>query len=523
MGVVRFALEADEAKAVRAWLKLTDAERKAEVQAAKVSRATKRVGTDARRAGADGAKAFMSMAAGAISFTAAVAAARHMLGLFDRDRRQAASWAKEEAAFVGPLAQLAGGDPAEMTRMRKAVEASRTGHGLSGQAAAKLQFALESAGEAKNREIFAGLKYIVEDPSTLVEGVTKVKKSFGVDETGNSRAVLNKMLKASGISLTKLEAFGPLAAGAAQAFAKLGSSDEELMGTLAVATQAVGQSSEAKTQLSALAQVITKKGMGGEGFIKGLAKLERAVGQLKDEEQLSYFGREEAARGFGVVQKNLPAIKKAIADVDAAGRRTGPGDLLSSTTGPVFEASPSLVAAKAVSIAHQELKIAQQSGAAVQAMRREESLITTAAKSWGRGESPAMRYAAAVNPVAAAFFGADAATVHSLGLRARGHRADPIVDVIMGVPAAIYEGVAIDERRQSYDYRRSRGWRPRPVPGVDNPPGVGNAPPPGVTEGINAAASGQTVINNQNHYGDVFAEELRPERLPPDAATVEVP
>lgn len=509
MGTVRFEMEANEAKAVRAWLKLTDAERKAEIQATKVSRATKRVGSDASKAGTDGARGFMSMAAGAVTMTAAMAAGAKALAALNAERKKAADLAKQDAQRLGTLAQLAEGDEKRMKALVGNVGRSRRQYGMSKGEAIDFEFGLQSYGEEKNRALYLGL-YGVADPTALAEGAATLKASMGKKETGSSRAIANKLLLASSRSKVSLRNFAPEAARAAASVQQIGGSDEELLAMMAILTRSTKAPGEAATALAALAKAGAKKGVGTGGVMAAVDKLAPEMARLKQKDRATYLGSDEAVRAFATIvnTENRALIETTIEELKKADAATGSGDLVDRTK-QAYNAIPELRAVRAGAIAKQRRLTKTEAALAVPELTRQRVLDLAEEQRIDQGYSDFRRWGGRKYGEALSWFGAPGKRIASeLGVerwRLEGRPPPP-----KRTPAPGREWVPGGTMSGPMPFEMAK------IVGMPHDP----FDPTLTHEKVNQWI---TINNDYSHRGDSFANEVRPERLPPDAATVEIP
>ena len=253
-----------------------------------------------------------------------------------RARTEALAAARAAAPTRGALAQVAGGDPFKLGVLQAEATKSRTQFGLNADEAEKLQFALQSAGlgvqfddsrRAKvagkrikttgQRELFAGLKNVTE--AAGVAGAVQTLVSAFPGEKKAPRKFLDQLFAASAVSPALIEEFGPAVAKPAQPVQLIGGSSAEALGSVAILAKAAG-TSEAATQIARLADVIGKKGAGGNtGLIAGVRALSEQTKGLTPAELIEFIPEVRARRGFLGIQKNFPEIVQTIADVERAG------------------------------------------------------------------------------------------------------------------------------------------------------------------------------------------------------------
>ena len=119
--------------------------------------------------GAGAAAGLKSYATGLFSIAAGAALARQALAALAKERREAATSLRESVTATGKLAQLAGGDDVELSRLLGEVRKTRTKTGAPVEDAGALQFTLESVGAGKERKFFAGFRQIADEQALEVE------------------------------------------------------------------------------------------------------------------------------------------------------------------------------------------------------------------------------------------------------------------------------------------------------------------------------------------------------------------
>ena len=390
MGTVQFRLEGDDASAVRAFLNLTAAQKKAELGALRLTQQNKGSADAMQSMSRAGIQSMAGWAASTVSVAAAFSAARQALADLNEERKRAAEGATESAPRRGQLAQLAMGDPGKLESLIAETKKSRSQHGMTGEQAEKLQFAITSMGEEKERDFYAGFNYIA-DPGALAEGVSTLKNAFGTKETGSTRQVANKMLAASAYSKTTLEQFAPAATIAAQASNNLGGSDEVLMGTLAVMAKGLKSADVAGTQITSFARVLMENNMGGKGILGGLDEVNKITAGMTQSEQVDFFGKKEAFNAWSLMNMQRADIEKTIGDVRSAGSKSGDGDVSDRVQKSIMT-NPELRAVKEKAIATEREKIAVGDKEATAQLQRERAYAEQNIHALKNDENGAVRW-----------------------------------------------------------------------------------------------------------------------------------
>lgn len=415
-GRAKVIFEGDAAKAISQVGKLQD----------KVDNLTRQLKTTGRQSGktgrsvVDGAKVaggatdewkgkVLAVAAGYLSIRGGVNLVTAALRDMEAERKRGAEAIKRSEMGMASLAQLAGGDPEKLKHMISEAKASAKQGGMGLTEGAKLQFTLESLGVAKHRELFAQLYGVVGEPAALAEGAKTLQTAMGKGETGSIRQVLNKLLKASAVSKTTVEAFAPAATIGAKGMAAIGVSDEEYLAALAKVSEGLKSVDEAGTQLQAFAEVVIKKGVGGKGLVGRAMEIEKM--DLSPEKLLKFFGRKEAWKGF----QSIIAQQGEIGDVTAALQRVdtetgGKGDYVGRML-ESYGGIPELKEAKKLRQKSQELEVEEQKQFGVGQLRREGVLTNIRLQSLREGEGGFTRTARSWMGETAGFLGASGETI----------------------------------------------------------------------------------------------------------------
>ncbi|MBE3131959.1 MAG: phage tail tape measure protein [Acidobacteria bacterium] len=217
---------------------------------------------DSAGVNAFGAAALARVAA----FGAAFLSVNKVLGIVreamnDMDADRAAAGQREAAAAApeGQLKQLAivNGQYSDERYQQLLTESRKTfeeGGAKDRDAAARLQFQLESAGAGDQRAIFSGLaaKGVVLEPAVLAKSIKTVMTSMGEEETGNFRAMLSKGFAASQFAPTTAEQLMESSSRAGASAKALGVSDEEVLAANAIMARATGTAERGGTTVAAL-------------------------------------------------------------------------------------------------------------------------------------------------------------------------------------------------------------------------------------------------------------------------------
>jgi hypothetical protein len=331
------------------------------------------IGNSLRESSKKGKDSLMSLAVTALGVgsgmeiaSKAVSILTNSLKAMHDERERGAKLTTESASGLGKLAQLSGGDPKKMRRMIDEAKKTSKETGISLDKAAELQFSLESAGVADQRQSLARLAPVVgsENLNAFAGQAAGLQKAFGAQETGGVANIVNKLFAASEgspVGAQDIAKAASILAPSARGLAK--TSDEETLAALALTTPAAGGSADmAGTQLQAFAKTMAEKGVGG-GFVGAAREIS---GRGMDEaELLKFTGSIESMKGFQNILQvagEIEKLSKRLSEVDA---QTGTAQDFSSGLLGSFMAQPELAAAQERERAarSREINLAEVSGA----------------------------------------------------------------------------------------------------------------------------------------------------------------
>lgn len=401
MANVKFNLEAEEAKAVQAFLRVVDAQKKAEGQ----FRRTTDEGKKQNLSFDKGVMSLAKWAGGFVTATAAIGAATKALQFHNAEIDKASARTRQSEAGLGQLSQLAGGDVATMKRMVEEAKKTSTTGGIGLDAAAKLQFNLESFGIADQRELFASLIGTVDDPSAAAEAAVTLRQAFGEKETGSVRAILNKGLAASSTSKTNLNALLSNSAQIAPGVAAVGGTDEEALSSLAILSKARRSPEMAATEINALTKVLMRQGMDKDGLFAGLDQIEKATANMSGQDKLKFFGDVEGFKAFSTLQQSRTELMGAY-DMTQKGNVEGDQDQVAGAI-RVRKAIPEIASAEQLRIAEQATAQEGADRFGVTGNLRLKALQDIERESLERGEGSTTRFARLSLAKGAKFLGED--------------------------------------------------------------------------------------------------------------------
>lgn len=240
--------------------------------------------------------------------------------------RTAIAGAMEEAAkakqsqeasidYLGELQQLPGNfadmkNQSKQFRAAGAVDTMNEAYGM--------MFQLISAGLEKDSKLFqdVGAARILKDVPGGIKSVAGIQQSFGQEEAGDAKAILAKLLVASGVTLETVNDLGQYAPRLGASARALNFSDEESLATYSVLTKTYGKE-EAKSRTVEFMRAIEANKIEGKSISEAVANI--AAREAKGEELRDILGGSAVAiEGYRTTRQNMEQIKQVTADLQAA-------------------------------------------------------------------------------------------------------------------------------------------------------------------------------------------------------------
>jgi len=335
MADVVLTLDGKEAGAVRAFLALSDAQKKVELQAMRNANAVARGGRKQKQALGAVTGELKGMVLQYASVGAAVAAVTAGIKrLAEADaafRRQRGERIMEAEPALRRLSQVAE-SPAEMNRlvkMAKGIAGVRgRGAGMALGPAADIAFQLKSAGQLGLAPTVKDLFRITgtpEGPGELITGARRLQQGFGLPKDAIRRIFNQLIAGAAPVSGLGMREMGEAAQIPAPSMAQIGGTLPETLAGVGVlgGTMPIQM---ARTRMMRLAESLGKGGVEGAGFA---GKMETLMRRQLSERQLRRFMPEQRARaGYITLSRNWELFRQYQEQIEAAGAATGRGDLL---------------------------------------------------------------------------------------------------------------------------------------------------------------------------------------------------
>ena len=343
---VIFKLDTDDAKAVRGFLRLTDAQKKAEMAQMRVNRAGEKGSKIGRRMQG----AAVSAATSYLSLSAALGMATTALAAFERQEQGAADRLSQAAKERARLLQL---DPAKFSSRVATAERLRTDFGIDEGRAFKVVFDAASAGLEGDINTLAQGERISFAPEAAIESVQKLQSSFGGDGAGragggSTRQILNKLLAAAEFSPVSGDVLAKSVAQATTNFAAIGGDDSGLLGTVATLAERFKSSDVAAERVNSLAAKVSARRGDIKSDLEGLPLL-MALPELAEQGKLgrrqtlqAFLGDQGAVEGARAIAMQQADIRAAVAATNRAELATGGGGVLLSQRIGRLDSDPNL-------------------------------------------------------------------------------------------------------------------------------------------------------------------------------------
>jgi uncharacterized membrane protein len=303
MAKVKFNLEADEAKAVNAFLRVVDAQQKAERSMGGVNRRSQEQN-----------KVFgqlNSSIKGYIAGFATLGTVTQALRMFNEELNRNAEIIKSSERIRSQTLSLAAGDKTTAAFLREQEEKYATTAGVSPENASQAVFNIKSIFSedkiAEAVDFVSKADSFVRDSGKFAEGIGTVQNALGEAETGGVAQLGNKIFAAANVSKTDPSEFGNELSKIAKTGATVGGSDEILSSALAIGSAGQATTAEAGTRIRAfLVELIRNEVEGATLEDKFQNVLKSGINKqnfIKD-----FGGGNEALEGFAILSDNWDRI-----------------------------------------------------------------------------------------------------------------------------------------------------------------------------------------------------------------------
>lgn len=392
MGSVTFNLEGQAANAVNAFLKVVDAQAKAEKGFDGLADKSRRAKKDVQSGfGQQATQQLKSFAAGALGVGAAIGAITKALQGMHAERKRGAEGAQAQEAGLKRLVQVS--ETREEFAALRAMTTEIAGReALSLQQAANLVFTAKSIGLEKEAPLFGQASRFT-DPLALIESVGKVRSIFK-EEAGPARRTISQLIFGAGKSDVAIERLARAAIAAAPGFAAIGGDPEELIGFQSFFSELFRTPEVAGTRLSGLAAGLKRvPGVGTQGSVTGaLRRLQSMIetDRVEGKTTIELLGK-EGSEIFELWVANQEAVAQRVRGVEAAGAGAGTRQSELNRRLEIAKKDPLLSALFLRRQTKVLTGIGEISGLGVEQILREAEIERTAGLSLAIGESPAKR------------------------------------------------------------------------------------------------------------------------------------
>lgn len=309
---VTFVLEAQEAKAVDAFLRVVDAQRKAEGQFGKTTSSAKN--QESAMAALSGH--LVGMVAGWQTVTKVMELAAAQMGAVAAAQKEMAATAKLSQSSAGVLSQLAAGSPKDMARLRNYAEGISSRTGMDQNQANDLAFALDSTGLGGDSRIFEQLYGSVENLGELAKGVAEIQNAFD-GKAGDAESILSRTFAVAGKSIPKASELLQTLPKSVYGVRNLGGDVGEAMAAMGVGAN-VMEPEAASARIGQFAKFAAKKGFGGEGLFAAVQKTMAATQGMDSEQMAKFIPDTEALTGFKFMADKMADMKAMMGTQGAA-------------------------------------------------------------------------------------------------------------------------------------------------------------------------------------------------------------
>jgi len=331
---VQFILSADDAKAIAAFQRTVDQQKKSERQFGKTTKAMGRQ----NKTLSQGARAVGSYAAQFATLGTAITVVTRALRELSQVREAAGRRIESSIQGTRSLLQIANNET-DLKKLQQFVSQLRTQGGFTKQGAQATTFSAASAGERfitdEARDTLISLRKIGFTPQAGIGAAQKLQAAFGGTGAGragggNFRQVIAKTLAAAGPSPVAAQDIAKAASSASASFSAIGGQDESLLGLGAVLSEQFKTPEASFERVKSLSDQLVKKRSRIKGA-EGLTGFEliRALPRLAEEGKLQskggeaqtlqeFLGEANALQAIQAIQQQQAAIEKRIRAVRQA-------------------------------------------------------------------------------------------------------------------------------------------------------------------------------------------------------------
>jgi len=257
-------------------------------------------------------------AAAFVGIGTAISGVSKLFGKMKKDMDDAANSLTATEDSMKRLVQIAS-SPEDLQNLIAKSRSISKQYGISQSRAADLVFTGRSEDRMGQIDFLAGLSKFT-NPEALMKSVTTFQRSFGRQEAGSDRQLVNKFLAAANVSRLSVEEIAPQAAAITADAGRVGFSDEAVLAAFSQAVSATKSPEMAATRLRAFATVAGKEGFAAPTFTGAL----RNFMQLPEDRRKKILeSREEFAGGFELVRQNFSQINQAMAQITRAQMAAG--------------------------------------------------------------------------------------------------------------------------------------------------------------------------------------------------------
>lgn len=326
MGNVRMTFSAEDAQAVRAFMRMESRQDALKRKQKKLNRSAGQMNQKASRGANDWAKRLGTIAAGYVGVYTAMSKARDAWRAWRDEQKEAARSRDKSFGGFRELGQVAT-DQQDLKRLIAGAQRIQRDTGMDRERAGELMFMLRSTGRDAQSGLYSGVSTI-SDPLAMLEGVSTIENALGRAETGSDKALLEKAFAGSAVAKTPVATLMEGVARVAQQSKAVGATDEELFAATALGSRGEVSVERVSTRLGAMMDMAsendllpTNKGM--LGVVRAARELEKGGTDVTE-----IFTSKRARQGYTLARDNLEEIVRLIGKIRQVGDQAEKADSL---------------------------------------------------------------------------------------------------------------------------------------------------------------------------------------------------
>lgn len=303
----------------------------------KMVRESKTAGREAQKMSTTFANVGKFLAGGAV-FGKAASVFKAGLADINAERQGGMQRFLSQEASVKALGQIAD-TPGDMKNLMGRVKAMRYMEGMNALDASTLVFNARSQGRDLELGMFGKISRFA-DPIAMLGAVNSMQTALGPKETGDSRALVNKLLVAAKKSDLNAQELAPNVLTPAGKWGENKWKDESLIGAMGALASAKRSPEQVGTSLLGFANMAGKTFADAGGSFMGAVERFQRMSPSKLKALLQ--ANVEFSSGYNMITNNMERIRSTTGEVDAAQWKYASQDMLSERLG-IMERTPDAV------------------------------------------------------------------------------------------------------------------------------------------------------------------------------------